>query len=363
MKKIHNLFDKLYKIESLKKFKPVIQAADFFLFGTEETTTSAPHISDNMDIKRYMIMVVIALLPSTFASIYYYGWRAVAIILVSYIVGGIVEVTFAVIRGHDVEEGFLVTGLIFPLVLPPTIPLWIVGVGIFFGTFFGKEVFGGTGKNTFNPALVGRIFITIAFPVFMSANWYEPFTSGLGGFLHYAPDVVTSATPLASIKAGVELPYSYIDLFLGKAPGSMGETFRLGIIIGGLFLIATKIVNWRIPVAYLGSVFVLSSLGNIVMPETIASPGLQLLSGGLLFGAFFMATDPVSSPFTKIGKWIYGICLGLFTILIRSFSGYTEGVMFSIILMNGFTPLIDSIILQIKYKPIKKRSEAVLNER
>lgn len=354
MKKIHNLFDKLYKMKSMKKFKPVIEAADFFLFGTDEVTSSAPHISDNIDIKRYMSFVILALLPSALASIYFYGLKAVAIILVSYIFGGLVEVLFAIFRGHEIHEGFLVTGLIFPLVLPPTIPLWVVAVGVVFGTFIGKEVFGGTGRNIFNPALVGRIFITIAFPVIMSAQWYEPFTSGLGGFLHFAPDTMTSATPLAAIKAGIEVPYSYLDMLLGRVPGSMGETFRLGIILGGIFLMVTKISNWRIPVSYLGTVAVLSSIGHMVMPEQIAHPALQLLSGGLLFGAFFMATDPVSSPFTKKGKWIFGICLGLLTVLIRSFSGYTEGVMFSIILMNGFTPLIDTIVLKTKYKPIPK---------
>lgn len=360
MKKIHGMFDKLYKMESLKRFKPVIQMADDLLFGTAHVTKLAPHVVDNNDIKRYMTMVIVGLLPSTLASIYFYGLRALAIILTSYMAGAVVEIAFAIVKKEEVHEGFLVTGLIFPLVLPPTVPLWVVAVGVIVATFFGKEVFGGTGRNIFNPALVGRIFITIAFPVIMSAYWAEPFTTGgLGGFLKWSNiDAMASATPLSTIKTGVksfaELGYTPLDLLLGKAPGSMGETFRLGIIIGGIFLIVTKVADWRTPVAYLGSVAILAGIGNMFLPEIIAPPLLQLLTGGLLFGAFFMATDPVSSAYTKKGKWIQGICLGLLTVLIRSFTGYVEGTMFSIIIMNAVAPLIDTLVVQSKYKPIQK---------
>lgn len=359
MKKIHGMFDKLYKMESLKRFKPAIQMADDILFGTAHTTKLAPHMVDNNDIKRYMTMVILALMPSTLASIYFYGWRALAIILTSYMAGAVVEIAFAIVKGEEVHEGFLVTGLIFPLVLPPTVPLWVVAVGVIVATFFGKEVFGGTGRNIFNPALVGRIFITIAFPVIMSAYWVEPLTSGLGGFLQWDNiDAIVSATPLSTIKTGVksfaELGYSPLDLLLGGAPGSMGETFRLGIIIGGVFLIVTKVADWRTPVSYLGTVAVIAAIGNQFLPKIIAPPLLQLLTGGLLFGAFFMATDPVSSAYTKKGKWIQGICLGLLTVLIRSFTGYVEGTMFSIIIMNAVTPLIDTLVVQSKYKPIQK---------
>lgn len=331
------------KLKNNKYLKPIINAGDFFFRGPDEVTTGAPHVVDHMDIKRYMSMVIIALMPSTLAALYYYGFRALAIILVSYIAGGMVEVLFAIFKGDEIHEGFLVTGLIFPLVLPPTLPLWIVAVGSIFGVLFGKEVFGGTGRNIFNPALVGRLFITISFPAFMSSMWQDPIT-----------DAISSATPLTFIKAGEVLPYSIMDLLMGSAPGSMGETFRLGIIIGGIFLLVTKIANWRIPVAYLGTVFVLTSIGQFIFPGQINGPVLSLLTGGLLFGAFFMATDPVSSPYTPTGKIIYGIGLGFFTVLIRSFSGYTEGVMFSIILMNAFGPLIDTFIVQKKYKPIEE---------
>lgn len=219
-------------------------------------------------------------------------------------------------------------------------PLWVVAVGIVFGTFFGKEVFGGTGRNIFNPALVGRIFITIAFPEIMTTSWKIPLM-----------DAITSATPLTLYKTGhVIAPYR--DLLMGNAAGSLGETFRLGIIIGGIFLMWTKISNWRIPVSYLGSVLVFSIIGNMLVPLKIAPFLFQILSGGLLFGAMFMATDPVTSPFTREGKYVFGILCGFFTILIRSFSGYVEGVMFSILFMNAFSPLIDQIVLKIKYKPL-----------
>lgn len=362
MNGLRSFFDNLKENESLQPVKPVINAMAAIFCGSDEVTSSAPHIMDNNDLKRYMSMVILALLPSTFASIYFYGWRAVSIILVSYIVGGLTEVLFAIIRGHEIEEGFLVTGLIFPLVLPPTIPLWMVAVGSFFGVLFGKEVFGGTGRNVFNPAIAGRVFISIAFPVAMTTKWAKPLVGGLGGFLKYSVpvDAMSTATPLAVFKTNGELAFSFFELLFGTTGGSMGETFRIGIIIGGLFLIATKIVDWRIPTAYLGSVVILSAIGNKFLPGAIAPPLYQLLTGGLLFGAFFMATDPVTSPFTKGGTWIFGIFAGFLTLIFRSFSGYVEGVMFSILLANSVTPLIDSMVLKTKFKP--KDDGVVYNE-
>lgn len=355
MKKIEKAFDNLYKIKSLQIVKPAIKAAEAIILGPSMVTSKAPHMVDNLDIKRYMSIVIIALLPSALASIYFYGWRAFLIIMTAYVAGGLAEVTYEVVKKHEIHEGFLVTGLIFPLVLPPSIPLWIVAVGAIFGVIFGKEVFGGTGRNIFNPALVGRIFITIAFPVAMSTNWGQPLIGGLAGFGSFTVDSITAATPLSLIKSGAEIPYSILDMLFGRVPGSMGETFRIGIIAGGLFLMYTKVSSWRITLSYLGAVALFSGIGSIFLPDLIATPILQLLSGGLLFGAFFMATDPVSSPFTKPGKWIYGIMLGLLTVLIRSFSGYVEGVMFSIIIMNALGPLIDTMILKRKYKPLRKK--------
>ena len=341
MKLVRLLLDRLYKIPVLNKAEPLIEAVDAALFGTDETTRGAPHIVDSIDTKRYMSCAIAALVPATLASIYFYGLNTIMIIAVSYAAGFFVEFMFAVVRKHKIHEGFLVTGLIFPLVLPPTTPLWVVAVGVMFGVLFGKEMFGGTGRNIFNPALVGRLFITIAFPAIMTTSWQMPFT-----------DAITSATPLAVYKTTGSMA-SIPDLLVGNTPGSMGETCRIAIIIGGLFLIFTKASNWRIPVTYFGSVFIFAVIGNQFLPERIAPPLFQLFTGGLMFGAFFMATDPVTSPFTCAGKYTFGILCGVLTVLIRSFSGYVEGVMFSIVIMNAFAPLIDHVVLALKYRPVK----------
>ncbi|MCM8797938.1 MAG: RnfABCDGE type electron transport complex subunit D [Candidatus Omnitrophica bacterium] len=356
MKLVKKFIEGLYLKKSLKRFKPVIKALDEFFFGTDKVTyisLRSPHILDNIDIKRYMFTVIIALMPSVLAAIYLYGLRVILVIFVSYLVGGMVEVISAIFRKKEIQEGFLVTGLIFPLLLPPTIPLWMVGVGIFFGVFIGKEIFGGTGRNIFNPALVGRLFITISFPQALTTSWAEPLRGGLAGFLRYKSDALTSATPLISFKSGHTLT-NISELLMGLSSGSIGETFRLGVILGGLFLLYTRVANWRIPLAYLSSVFILSFLGNVFFPDKFAPPLFQLFSGGLLLGAFFMATDPVTSPFSELGKWIFGFGCGLLTVLIRTFSGYVEGVMFSIIIMNGFSPLIDQSILNFRYRYLKR---------
>jgi len=216
-----------------------------------------------------------------------------------------------------------------------------VAVGIVFGTFFGKEVFGGTGRNIFNPALVGRLFVTIAFPEMMSSTWKLPYA-----------DAVSAATPL-SVWKSTHVAAPIMDLLMGNVAGSMGETFRIGIILGGLFLILTRVANWRVPLTYLLSVAVFSLVGNLAIPGSVAPPEMQLLTGGLLFGAFFMATDPVTSPMTGGGKYAFGAVAGLLTVLIRSFSGFTEGVMFSIVFLNALTPLIDHVVLTSKFKAVK----------
>ncbi len=357
MKFLRRLLDdlgkRLEKNKFLEKIKPIWLASDEFFFGTDKVARPIPHIVDYIDIKRYMSFVVIALLPVVIAAIYFWGLRVISIILVSYIFGGITEVIFAIVRKKEIHEGFLVTGLIFPLILPPTVPLWVVAVGVVFGVMFGKEMFGGTGRNIFNPAIVGRIFLTIAFPNIMSSHWQAPFSQGLGGLVKFSADAITSATPLALFK-NERVVTSSLELLLGSSPGCIGETFRIGIIIGGLFLMFTKISNWRIPLSYLVSLAIFSVLGNHFISEKIALPAFQILSGGFLFGALFMATDPVTCPFTKSGKWIAGALLGFTTVLIRGLSGYVEAVMFSILLMNVIAPLIDRVVLDIKYKRIVK---------
>jgi RnfABCDGE-type electron transport complex D subunit len=336
------------------KFKPIIKAMDDFFYGTDKVT-STPHILDNIDIKRYMSVVILGLVPATLAAIYFWGLRVLLVIAVSYLFGGLVEVAFAMGRKKDIHEGFLVTGLIFPLILPPSTPLWMVAVGVMFGVFFGKEVFGGTGRNPFNPALVGRIFLSIAFPSAMSVEWQTPFSGGLGGFIHYqnSVDALATATPLGLFRSMGEISPN-LDLFLGISPGCIGETFRIGLLVGGLFLVLTRIVNWRLPLSLFVSVFVFSFLANHFAPAKFAPPMFQFLSGGLLLGGFFMATDPVTAPFTRAGKWIAGILMGALVVLIRSLSGYVEGVMFSIVLLNVFSPLIDRIVLDIKYPKVIK---------
>lgn len=347
-KRIELLYKVFKRSKRLGRFSAVAEALDEFYFGTNKVTTS-PHIVDYLDVKRFMSVVIVALIPCVAASVYFWGLRVLSVILVSYMAGGAVEVLFAAARKKQIHEGFLVTGMIFPLTLPPTIPLWMVAVGSAFGVMFGKEVFGGTGRNIFNPAITGRIFLSIAFASHLSSYWQEPFRSGLGGFINYRLDAITSATPLMAFK-GQGVMSSINDLLLGKTAGCIGETFRLGIILGGLFLVFTKIVNWRIPVSYIGSAILFSVLGHIFFPDKVAPWPFQVFSGGLLLGAFFMATDPVTSPFTQGGKWTAGVLLGFLTVLIRGFSGYVEGVMFAILLMNVFSPLIDHIVLTLRYR-------------
>ncbi len=350
MKWLLKLFDAMRPMFDEKKgvfrlFTPIFETAENIFFYPADRTKAFPHVRDPLDLKRYMGTVIVAMFPCVAAAVYYFGPRVLAMILMSYVVGGIVEVSFAIIRKGEIHEGFFVTGMIFPLVLPPSTPLWVVGVGIFFGTFFGKEVFGGTGRNIFNPALVGRIFVTIAFPTIMTSGWDAP------GAWRGVADAVATATPMALFKTQHVLT-PWFDLLIGNTAGSIGETFHLGIILGGIYLIYAKVCDWRIPAFYLGSVVLFSALGSSVpaLEAKVAPPLFQLLGGGLLFGAMFMATDPVTSPSTKVGKWLFGVFCGLLTVLIRSFSGYVEGVMFSIVIMNAFAPLIDHVVLAVKYK-------------
>jgi Na+-translocating ferredoxin:NAD+ oxidoreductase RnfD subunit len=232
---------------------------------------------------------------------------------------------------------------------------------VFFGTFFGKEVFGGTGRNIFNPALVGRLFISLAFPGHFATMWGKVHWGGAGGFAHWTVDAVTQATPLISFKGSHLLTADPLSLLIGHTPGCVGETFRIGILLGGLFVVFTRAGDWRVPVSYLGTVAVSALILHAVLPERVAPVWFQLLSGGLLFGAFFMANDPVTSPFTFTGRWLYGIMLGILTVLIRALSGLPESVMFSILLMNAVGPLVDKLVLDVAYRraTVKVRRLAV----
>jgi Na+-transporting NADH:ubiquinone oxidoreductase subunit B len=339
----------------LSPFKSVFDAMENFFFAPAAVTLTAPHIRDPLDIKRLMSMVIIAVVPSLFAAFYFFGWRLVPMIIVSYAAGGAVEVAFAIIRKEEINEGFLVTGMLFPLILPPTLPLWMVGVGVMFGVFVGKELFGGTGRNIFNPAIVGRCFLALAYPAAMSGNWTSAGGNWPGRMLEYVAssnvDAVSTATPLVLAKQG-EL-VSLWKMLLGNTAGSMGETSAIAIILGGVFLLLTRVANWRTVVSTLGSAAVLAGIFHHAQPDSFAPVLWHLCAGGLLFGAFFMATDPVTSPVTNAGKWFYGIIIGVTTVLIRNFTGYVEGVMFAILLGNIAAPIFDEIAIRVRLRRLK----------
>jgi Na+-transporting NADH:ubiquinone oxidoreductase subunit B/electron transport complex protein RnfD len=330
--------------------KPVFEAMENFFFAPEKVTLSAPHARDPLDIKRFMSMVIIALLPCLAASLYFFGLRLIAMLVVSYAAGGAVEVIFAIVRKEEINEGFLVTGMLFPLILPPTLPLWMVGVGVAFGVFVGKELFGGTGRNIFNPALVGRCFLALAYPAAMSGNWISAGSGLTGRLFQYISalnvDAVSTATPLVLAKQGNLIGLS--NMFFGNTTGSIGETSAIAIILGGVFLLLTRVANWRTVVSILGSSALLAGILYYSGPERFAPVLWHLCAGGLLFGAFFMATDPVTCPVTNAGKWLYGIVIGIATILIRNFTGYVEGVMFAILLGNIVAPILDEIVFNVR---------------
>jgi len=334
---------------ALKLLKPVFEATDNFFFAPGSRTHHAPHIRDPLDLKRFMSMVIVGLVPCVVAAVYFFGLRMLAMIVVSYAAGGIVEVVFAVVRRKQINEGFLVTGLMFPLILPPGLPLWMVAVGVAFGVLVGKEIFGGTGRNLFNPALVGRCFLALAYPSKMAASWITP-GGGLFGRLgeYVNVDAITSATPLSAAKNGVFA--SVGDLLWGNVLGSAGETCVIAIIAGGLFLVVTRIANWRTVVGVLGSFALLGFVLRYVAPGSFGPVGWHLLAGGLLFGAFFMATDPVTSPVTNGGKWAYAALIGVVTLLIRNLAGYDEGMMFAILLGNIAAPVLDELAIRYRLR-------------
>jgi len=264
------------------------------------------------------------------------------------------EFIFIVVRRHEITEGVLVSCMLFALALPPTLPLWMVALGIVFSIAIGKEVFGGSGYNIFNPAIVGRAFLLVSFPVYMTTKWYEPaaFGSVWGGLLHYQPalDALTTATPLQLAKYGDALsPHVAAplwDLFLGVRAGSLGESSVLLLLLGGALLVVTKIVDWRLTVVMLATMFVSGEVFHTFAPDSFPITGLmQMMMGGALFAAVLNITDPVTSPMTRKGKWWFAIGVGLLTVLIRALTGYNEGITFAILLGNAFVPLLDRMTL------------------
>ncbi len=346
MKILRTILDKaepLFQKPLLRPFKAVFDATDAFFFGPGEVTESDVHIRDALDVKRYMSVVIVAALPAALASIYFFGLRVLGLILVSYAVGGAVETLFCIIRKEEITEGFLVTGLLFPLTLPPTTPYWVAALGIAFGVAFGKEIFGGTGRNPFNPALVGRCFVFLAYPKQMAEGWVAPGSGLFGRALSYVGpggDAVTSATPLIEAAKG-HMPDSIWPLLLGHVSGSAGETSALLILLGGVVLCVTRVGDWRIPVSALASAFLTALVLAPLAPDKVIPAPYQLFMGGLMFGAVFMATDPVTAPSAKPARVAYGALIGALTVLLRSFTPLNEGVMFAILLMNIFAPLLD----------------------
>ncbi len=296
----------------------------------------SPHLHSRYTTEKAMRDVGLALIPAVAAAVFYFGFRALLVILVSIASAMAAEYACRRImhRGNTLFDGSaILTGGLLAMCLPPGIPLWAAVLGSVSAIVIGKQVFGGLGQNIFNPAHIGRAILLASFPVYMT-TWVPTVGSSV--------DAVTMATPLALLKAGAmdQLP-SLWQMFVGQIPGSLGETSALALILGGLYLIYKGHVDWRIPASYLGTVFVLTALFGMIKGFGMAYPFMQLCSGGLMIGAFFMATDWVTSPITVRGRVIFGLGLGLLTSLIRLFGGLSEGVCYSILIMNILTPIID----------------------
>ena len=372
---MRKLLDKVEKIilnnKKLKRFHPLHDALDTFLYTKNTTTKHAPHVRDSIDLKRTMIFVVLALIPAFLFGTYNVGFQAnidnpnltscffygLKIVLPMYIVvfsvGGLCEAIFAVFRNHEINEGFLVTGFLIPLTMPPTVPLWMLAVATIFGVVIGKEIFGGTGYNIFNPALISRAFLFFAYPKYMSG--INPWVN------HSNIDGVTSATPLletTELSSHSDLSYSYYDMFMGYIPGSIGETSTFCILLGAAFLIITGIGSWRIMLGSCIGMIITSLLLNQIgsdNPMVNLPYQYHFVMGGFAFGTVFMATDPVSASHTNIGRWIYGLLIGFMCVLIRCINpAYPEGMMLAILFANAFAPLIDYSVMQ---KYIKKREK------
>ena len=360
------------KGQKLEKFAPAINAFDTFLFVPNHTTKKGAHIRDAVDLKRTMVTVIIALMPALIYGIYntgyqYYSqmetpftfieafihgsWKIVPMIIVSYVVGLSIEFGFAVYRGHEVNEGYLVTGLLIPMIMPVDIPLWMVAISTAFAVLIAKEAFGGTGMNILNPALTARAFAFFAYPTYMSGNkvWVSEATN---------VDAISGETILGTLAAGGDINYSMFEMFQGAIPGSIAETSTLWVAVGALILIVTGIGSWRIITGGILGAALMGLLFNLWGANAPMSFSWMnhLIVGGFAFGIVFMATDPVSGAQTNKGKWIYGVLVGILCIMIRVFNpAYPEGVMLAILLMNVFAPTIDHYVVNGNIKKRKKR--------
>jgi len=393
------LFKKGGKLEGIG---PIFDAADTFAFTPDEETHTGAHVRDAVDIKRVMITVIYALLPCFVFGVWNAGHQynlvnsagisglfgayiadlmqggqvanliadlirggiiVMPLVVVSYAVGGFWEVLFACIRRHPINEGLLVTGFLFPLILPPTIPLWQAAVGISFGVVIGKEIFGGTGMNIVNPALLSRAFLFFAYAKSMTGNIW------VGVSADTAVDAVTGATPLgvlATLPAGSTAAdaissgqVDFTQMLIGNLPGSIGETSTIACLIGAAVLLITGVASWRIMLSavagLLSAAAIAKGFGSSAMSQIPIH--YHLVAGGFAFGAIFMATDPVSAAATKAGKLIYGFLIGVLVIIVRVLNaGFPEGVMLSILFMNLMAPLIDSFVVDHHIRRRRKRA-------
>ncbi|EDM44168.1 Na(+)-translocating NADH-quinone reductase subunit B [unidentified eubacterium SCB49] len=380
------------------KMAPAFNAIHTFLYLPNETTHNGTHIKAADDLKRTMNIVIMSLVPCLIFGIFNAGyqqnlqmdvveraagflstefwnlenfsigaWKVLPLVLVSYGVGLLIEFIFAVIKGHEVEEGYLVTGMLVPLIVPIDIPLWMLAVAVIFGVVIGKEVFGGTGMNILNPALTIRAFLFFAYPTKMSGD--QIWVAGdLKNTLAGQPDVLTGETILGSLAQNKEVAFSLWDQFWGFIPGSVGETSTFLILIGALILVLSKIGSWRIMLSAIAGSLVMGLIFNGVVAQGWIGESSKffalmntefwnhLLIGGLAFGIVYMATDPVSASQTNKGKWIYGFLIGFVSVTIRVFNpAYPEGVMLAILLMNVFAPTIDHYVVEGNIKKRAKR--------
>jgi Na+-transporting NADH:ubiquinone oxidoreductase subunit B len=391
--KLHNLKEKYRGT----KMAPLFNGFHTFLYTPNETTHSGSHIRGADDLKRTMNTVIMALVPCLIFGMFNAGyqhhlaageiervssgffsaefWNAanfwigfakiLPLVFVSYVVGLGIEFLFAIKKGHEIEEGYLVTGMLVPLIVPVDIPLWMLSVAIIFGVVIGKEVFGGTGMNILNPALLIRAFLFFAYPTWMSGDkvWVAEAVERTG-----TADAMSGETVLGALAQGQEAAYSALEMFYGFIPGSVGETSTLLIILGALFLIFSKIGSWRVMLSSVIGAIVMGLIFNQITAAGIIGENSKfyalmntefwrhLVLGGFAFGIVYMATDPVTASQTNKGKWIYGFLIGFIGILIRVFNpAYPEGIMLSILLMNVFAPTIDHYVVQGNVKRRMKR--------
>lgn len=388
---LDNMEPHFHKGGKYENWYALYEAVDTIFYTPGKVTRAASHVRDAIDLKRMMILVWMCTFPAVFVGLYNVGFQAntamaglglteaegwrgaiisalagydasstwdnmihgamywLPIYATTFIVGGFWEVLFAMKRGHEVNEGFFVTSILFSLILPPTVPLWQVALGISFGVVIGKEVFGGTGKNFLNPALTGRAFLFFAYPAQMS-----------GDAIWTAVDGFSGATPLGLAAAGgvdaiLAANVTWMDAFLGSIQGSIGEVSTLAILIGGAVIVYARIAAWRIVAGVFLGMVAMSTLFNLIGSETNPMFGLpfywHLVIGGFAFGMFFMATDPVSASMTNTGKWVFGALIGVMVVLIRVVNpAFPEGMMLAILFANLFAPLIDNFVVQANIK-------------